>query len=51
MKIKKEHVRGSATGETKPELEPITEETYERMANPAKVTVCKSSGNKEEPSR
>ena len=45
MKIKKEHVKGSDTGETNPTIEPITEETYNRMANPPKVEVCKSSSS------
>lgn len=46
MKIKKEHVAGSAEGETKPEIELITEDTVKRMENPGKVEVCKSSGRK-----
>jgi hypothetical protein len=44
VKIKREHVRGSDTGETKPQVEPITEETVKRMENPGAVEVCKSSG-------
>ena len=46
MKVKREHVKGSATGETNPTVEPITEETVRRMENPGGVEVCKSSGNK-----
>lgn len=46
MKIKKEHVAGSADGTTKPEVELITEDTVKRMENPGKVEVCKSSGKK-----
>jgi hypothetical protein len=46
VKIKREHVQGSATGETKPEVEPITEETVKRMENPGHVEVCKSSSTK-----
>ena len=46
MKIKKEHVAGSADGTTKPEVELITEETVKRMENPGTVQVCKSSGKK-----
>lgn len=45
VKIKREHVQGSASGEVKPEIEPITEETVRRMENPDKVEVCKSSSN------
>ena len=44
VKIKREHVKGSDTGETKPQVEPITEETVRRMENPGAVEVCKSSG-------
>jgi hypothetical protein len=46
FKVERKHVEGSATGETKPELEHITEETVERMENPGKVQVCKSSAKK-----
>jgi hypothetical protein len=46
VKIEREHVQGSATGETKPEVEPITEETVKRMENPGHVEVCKSSSTK-----
>jgi hypothetical protein len=46
MKIKREHVAGSAEGKTKPEVELITEDTVQRMENPTKVEVCKSSGKK-----
>ena len=28
VKIKREHVKGSDTGQTNPQVEPITEETY-----------------------
>jgi hypothetical protein len=45
VKIKREHVKGSDTGETKPQVEPITEETVKRMENPETVEVCKTSGN------
>mmetsp|Transcript_4136 Transcript_4136/g.10218 ORF Transcript_4136/g.10218 Transcript_4136/m.10218 type:complete len:142 (+) Transcript_4136:46-471(+) len=45
VKIKREHVQGSASGEIKPEIEPITEETVRRMENPGQVEVCKSSSN------
>eukprot|EP00980_Cylindrotheca_fusiformis_P013921 scaffold3618_cov129-Cylindrotheca_fusiformis.AAC.21 len=44
VKIKREHVKGSDTGETKPEVEPITEQTVQRMENPGRVEVCKSFG-------
>jgi len=45
VKIKREHVEGSAdpSGNIKPEIEPITEETVRRMENPGSVEVCKSS--------
>jgi len=43
VKIKREHVQGSASGEIKPEVEPITEETVKRMENPGHVEVCKSA--------
>ena len=46
MKIKREHVSGSADGTTKPEVELITEDTVRRMENPGQVEVCKSSGKK-----
>jgi hypothetical protein len=46
MKIKREHVAGSANGQIKPEVELITEDTVRRMENPAKVEVCQSSGKK-----
>jgi len=49
VKIKREHVKGSddLTGNIKPEIEPITEDTVRRMENPGSVEVCKSSsGNK-----
>lgn len=42
FKVEKRHVKGSDTGETKPELEHITEETVKRMENPGQVEVCKS---------
>lgn len=44
VKIKREHVKGSDSGETKPQVEPITEETVRRMEYPGSVEVCKSSG-------
>ena len=45
VKIKREHVKGSddASGNIKPEIEPITEETVRRMENPGLVEVCKSN--------
>lgn len=46
MKIKREHVAGSAEGATKPEVELITDDTVKRMENPGTVEVCKSSGKK-----
>ena len=48
VKIKREHVKGSddLSGDIKPEIEPITEETVRRMENPGSVEVCKSSANK-----
>lgn len=46
MKIKREHVQGSADGDIKPEVELITEDTVKKMENPGKVEVCKSSGKK-----
>lgn len=49
IKIKREHVKGSddLSGNIKPEIEPITEDTVRRMENPGLVEVCKSSsGNK-----
>jgi len=46
MKIKREHVAGSAEGETKPEVELITDDTVKRLENPGHVEVCKSSGKK-----
>ena len=33
------------SGEIKPEIEPITEDTVRRMENPGQVEVCKSSSN------
>jgi len=44
VKIKREHVKGSddLSGNIKPEIEPITEETVRRMENPGVVEVCKS---------
>ena len=45
VKIKREHVKGSDTGEIKPQVEPITQETVDRMENPGKVEVCKSSSS------
>jgi hypothetical protein len=47
VKIKRAHVKGSDTGETKPQVEPITEETVKRMENPGQVEVCKSSAKKD----
>jgi hypothetical protein len=47
FKVERKHVEGSDTGETRPELEHITEETVERMKNPGKVVVCKSSAKKD----
>mmetsp|Transcript_96346 Transcript_96346/g.144226 ORF Transcript_96346/g.144226 Transcript_96346/m.144226 type:complete len:134 (+) Transcript_96346:72-473(+) len=47
FKVERKHVKGSDTGETKPELEHITEETVKRMENPGKVVVCKSSAKKD----
>ena len=44
MKIKREHVAGSADGNIKPEVELITEDTVKRMENPGMVEVCQSSG-------
>ena len=46
MKIKKEHVAGSADGKVKPEVELVTDDTVKRMENPGQVEVCKSSGKK-----
>jgi hypothetical protein len=46
MKIKREHVKGSDTGETKPEVELVTEDMVNRMENPGQVEVCKSSSSK-----
>jgi len=45
VKIKREHVKGSddLSGNIKPEIEPITEDTVRRMENPGSVEVCKSS--------
>eukprot|EP00536_Pseudo-nitzschia_multiseries_P003394 jgi/Psemu1/295203/fgenesh1_pm.52_\ len=45
VKIKREHVQGSddPSGNIKPEIEPITEDTVRRMENPGSVEVCKSS--------
>jgi len=47
VKIKREHVQGSddPSGNVKPEIEPITEDTVRRMENPGsvEVNVCKSS--------
>eukprot|EP00934_Nitzschia_sp_Nitz4_P004658 Nitzschia sp. Nitz4//scaffold28_size193895//173813//174352//NITZ4_001688-RA/size193895-augustus-gene-0.298-mRNA-1//1//CDS//3329546051//4648//frame0 len=48
MKIKREHVQGSAEGEIQPEVELITEDTVERMENPSKIQVCKSSSAKKD---
>lgn len=47
VKIKREHVKGSddPSGNIKPEIEPITEDTVRRMENPGSVQVCKSSSN------
>lgn len=45
VKIKREHVKGSASGDIKPEIEPITEDTVRRMENPGSVQVCKSSAS------
>jgi len=45
VKIKREHVQGSASGDIKPEIEPITEDTVQRMENPGSVQVCKSSAS------
>mmetsp|Transcript_5117 Transcript_5117/g.10606 ORF Transcript_5117/g.10606 Transcript_5117/m.10606 type:complete len:137 (-) Transcript_5117:1145-1555(-) len=47
VKIKREHVQGSddPSGNIKPEIEPITEDTVRRMENPQEVQVCKSSSN------
>lgn len=47
VKIKREHVQGSddPSGNIKPEIEPITEDTVRRMENPGDVQVCKSSSN------
>jgi len=47
VKIKREHVKGSddPSGNVKPEIEPITEDTVRRMENPGSVQVCKSSAN------
>lgn len=47
VKIKREHVQGSddPSGNIKPEIEPITEETVRRMENPGSVQVCKSSAS------
>lgn len=47
VKIKREHVKGSddPSGNIKPEIEPITEDTVRRMENPGSVQVCKSSAN------
>jgi hypothetical protein len=46
MKIKREHVAGSADGNNKPEVELITEDTVKQMENPRMVEVCRSSGKK-----
>jgi hypothetical protein len=46
MKIKRDHVKGSDTGETKPEVELVTEDMVNRMENPGQVEVCKSSSSK-----
>jgi hypothetical protein len=43
--IKREHVQGSADGDIKPEIEPITEDTVRRMEHPGQVVVCKSSNS------
>lgn len=49
VKIEREHVQGSddPSGNIKPEIEPITEDTVRRMENPGavEVNVCKGSSS------